>query len=331
MRQQLQMLRRRQFVIPRNQHAAAEKNRVCRNQPLRLIGHDDRRAVPHLEIGVLKRAAKRTRHFLKVRVGKPHFFAVAIGFNQAGFVGPALQRILERCTQAGILAEIKHSMFLSHHQEVVNGRWPVVSYCVSPGSYDRQLASRPPLLQTRLDPIRQRTKIRHALQFVVRQLDREVMLQPGQQVERLQAVDPERLEEVIVGRKLLPRHLKVGRRKIENLVERVIGRRHEYCAFQIIKLQITNYKFTASTVALPHSLQTCAALLRPLDANKGRKKYQSPASTPHTGSVSQTPSPPLPSAGQISRLGWPSRALPATPRLRRQSGSPARSAAPSLH
>src|SRR5208282_3686480 len=62
-----------------------------------------------LEVGVLKRAAKRTRHFLKIRIGKPHFFAVAIGFNQAGFVRPALQRILERCTQAGILAEIKHS------------------------------------------------------------------------------------------------------------------------------------------------------------------------------------------------------------------------------
>ena len=101
-----------QLVIQRNQYAAAERNGVCRNQPLRLVRHDDRRAVARLKVGVLKRTAKRARHFLKVGVGKPNFFAVAIGFNQAGFIGPVLQRILERCTETGILSEIKHSMFL---------------------------------------------------------------------------------------------------------------------------------------------------------------------------------------------------------------------------
>src|SRR5260370_1061097 len=190
------------------------------------------------------------------------------------------------------------------------------------------IAARSPTLKSASSSARQS---RRALQFVVRQLDAEVMLQSRQQIERLQAVDSQRPEEVVVGRKFFPRHLKVGRRKIENLVERVIGRRHEYCAFQIIKLQITNYKFTASTAALPRSLQTCAALLRPPDANKGRRKYQSPASTPHTESVSQTPSRPRPFAGRISRPGWPWRVLPAAPRLRRQSGSRGQSVAPSLH
>ncbi len=114
MRKQLQMLRRGQFVIQRNQHTAREENRIGRNQPLRLIRHDNRRSITCLEIRILKCAAKRARHFPKVRVGKPHFFAITIGFNEAGFVRPALQRILERCTQAGILTEIKHSGFLSH-------------------------------------------------------------------------------------------------------------------------------------------------------------------------------------------------------------------------
>ena len=72
----------------------------------------------------------------------------------------------------------------------------------------------PLLLKSRLNPIRERPEIRHALQFIVRQLDAEVMLQSRQQIKRLQAVDSQRLEKVVVGRKLLPWDLKMGRRKI---------------------------------------------------------------------------------------------------------------------
>src|SRR6266849_6602758 len=103
------------------------------------------------------------------------------------------------------------------------------------------------------------------------------------------------------------------------------------------KLQVTNsYKspitnFRANRAATPHSPQTSVALLRPLDANKDRRKYQSPASTLHTGSASQTLSLPLPFFGQISPPGWLWRARLATPRLRQQSGSPVQSAAPSSH
>src|SRR5713101_9840229 len=107
------MLHRRELVIQRNQHPAAKENRIRRNQPLRLIRHDDRRTIPNLELRVLQSTAKWTRHLLEVGVCKAHLLAVAIRFNQAGFVGPALQRIPQRRAQAGILTEIKHSQFVS--------------------------------------------------------------------------------------------------------------------------------------------------------------------------------------------------------------------------
>ena len=52
----------------------------------------------------------------------------------------------------------------------------------------------------------------------------------------------------------------------------------------------------ASTAAVLRSPQTSAALLRQPAANKGRRKYQSPASIPHTESVSQISSLPPPFA-----------------------------------
>ena len=57
-REKLQMLGGREFVIERNQDAAAEENRVGGNQPFRLIGHDDRGARAVREI---RRPAARAR------------------------------------------------------------------------------------------------------------------------------------------------------------------------------------------------------------------------------------------------------------------------------
>src|ERR1700733_11214520 len=102
------MLRRRQFVVQRNQYSAAKENRIRRNQPLRLIRHDDRSPVAHFEIGVLERATQRPCHFLEIGISKPHLLAVAIGFNQASFVGPAIESSAQSRAQAGILMEIKH-------------------------------------------------------------------------------------------------------------------------------------------------------------------------------------------------------------------------------
>ena len=54
------MLSRGQLVVERNQHATAEENRIRRDQPFRLIGHDDRGTVPGFEFGILKRAGVAT-------------------------------------------------------------------------------------------------------------------------------------------------------------------------------------------------------------------------------------------------------------------------------
>ena len=83
------------------------------------------------------------------------------------------------------------------------------------------------MLQPRLNSLRQCAEVRHALQFVIRQLDAEVMLEPREQVERLQAVNAESLEKVVIRRELFPRHLEVGRGKTENFVESVISSGHD--------------------------------------------------------------------------------------------------------
>ena len=54
------------------------------------------------------------------------------------------------------------------------------------------------VLQSCLDPAGQRSEVGDSLQFVVGKLDLKMMFQPGQQVQSLQAVNPKRLEEIVV-------------------------------------------------------------------------------------------------------------------------------------
>jgi hypothetical protein len=82
------------------------------------------------------------------------------------------------------------------------------------------------ILQSCLNTLSQGTEIGHALEFVVRELDAEMVLEPRQQVERLQAVDAECLEKIIVGSKLLARHLEVGGRETDYFVESLILSAH---------------------------------------------------------------------------------------------------------
>ena len=63
---------------------------------------------PALNSASCKRARKRQRHFLEVGISQPGLFLVAIGFDQAGFVRPAVQRVAQRSAQAGILIKIEH-------------------------------------------------------------------------------------------------------------------------------------------------------------------------------------------------------------------------------
>src|SRR2546426_3484529 len=61
------------------------------------------------------------------------------------------------------------------------------------------------------------------------------MLQPGQQIQRLQAIDPESLEEVVVGSKFLAWNFELGRRKIKYFVKSSLSIRHS-CSHSIRNL-----------------------------------------------------------------------------------------------
>ena len=97
-----------QLVVERNQHAAAVENRIRRDQPLRLIRHDDGGAVAGIEIGVFESARQRQGDLFEIGVGQADFFAIALGFDQADFGGKAVERIAQRRAQACVLAEIEH-------------------------------------------------------------------------------------------------------------------------------------------------------------------------------------------------------------------------------
>ena len=108
--QQLHVLRRRELIVERHQHPACIKNRICRQQPLRLIGHDDRRAITRLEVSILQSPRQGQRHLFEIRIGEAGLLPVAIGFDQAGFIGPAVDRVAQGSPQALILAEIEHQV-----------------------------------------------------------------------------------------------------------------------------------------------------------------------------------------------------------------------------
>lgn len=59
-------------------------------------------------------------------------------------------------------------------------------------------------------------EIAHTLQFIVGKLNVKMILELRQKIERLQAVDTERLEKIVVRRKLLARHLEVSGSQIED-------------------------------------------------------------------------------------------------------------------
>ena len=71
--------------------------------------------------------------------------------------------------------------------------------------------------QPRLNPLSQGSKVRNSLQFVVRKLHVEVILQPGKHIQSLKAVDPEGFEKIIIGSEVFARDLELRRCKIEYL------------------------------------------------------------------------------------------------------------------
>ncbi len=108
MSQQLELLGRRELVIQGNQHAAAIKNGIGGDQPLRLVRHDDRGASAISQARILQRASKRVRNFLELAVGEADFLAVAVRFDQANLIGPAIEGVAQRFPEAIVFSEIEH-------------------------------------------------------------------------------------------------------------------------------------------------------------------------------------------------------------------------------
>jgi len=88
-------------------------------------------------------------------------------------------------------------------------------------------------LDSRLNSGGQSAEIAHSLQFIIWQFDVEVIFQFRQQIERLQAVDAQRLEKVIVGRELLPGDLEVRGCERKNFVQCLIR-----CLHKPLKIQL---------------------------------------------------------------------------------------------
>ena len=107
--QQRQVLAGSQLVVERHQHAAAAKHGIGGDQPLGLIGHDNRGAITGGKAGFLQRRGQRQRGFGELPVGEPRALALAIGFDQADLVRPAFDRRGQRRAQGFVFSEIEHN------------------------------------------------------------------------------------------------------------------------------------------------------------------------------------------------------------------------------
>ena len=108
MLEQLPMVVRREFVIERHKDAATEEDGVGRDQPLRLIRHDDAGSSASGEAYVLQSFGQRMRTFFEISVSQALFFALAVRFDQAHFVRKLIQRIPQRFADRLILRQIQH-------------------------------------------------------------------------------------------------------------------------------------------------------------------------------------------------------------------------------
>jgi hypothetical protein len=82
-------------------------------------------------------------------------------------------------------------------------------------------------LEPRLNSCSQRPEIAHALHFVIRQLDIEMLFQAREHFKSLQAIDSEFLEKIVAGRKRCARHLEMLCREIQNFIGGLVDRPHE--------------------------------------------------------------------------------------------------------
>lgn len=83
-----------------------------------------------------------------------------------------------------------------------------------------------PASEAGLNSLGERAEIADALKLVIGQFDMEMLLDAREQVKRLQAIDAERLEEIVARIKLLQGNLEVLRRELKDFVGRFLQRGH---------------------------------------------------------------------------------------------------------
>src|ERR1700690_4664930 len=89
------------------------ENRVRRNQPLRLIRHDDGGALAGIEIRIFESAGQGQSDFLETEIRQPNFLAIAVRLDQAHLGGKAVERIEQGRAKARVLSESEHQQVIS--------------------------------------------------------------------------------------------------------------------------------------------------------------------------------------------------------------------------
>ena len=85
------MLNRGQFEVDRNQNATAVEHRICRDEPLRLVGHDDGGAVGFVKSRGLQGRSDALGSSFEVAVRESAIFAFAVGFDETEMFLPLIQ------------------------------------------------------------------------------------------------------------------------------------------------------------------------------------------------------------------------------------------------
>ncbi len=113
MGEQLKVLSRAEFVVERHKNATAIEDRIGRDQPFRLIGHDDRGAIVRIEVSVFEGAGERQCDLFEIGIGETKLFAITLRLNQTDFGGKAIKGIAQGGAETGVLTEIEHQRFIS--------------------------------------------------------------------------------------------------------------------------------------------------------------------------------------------------------------------------
>src|SRR5690242_17349852 len=108
MLEELPLLFRGEFVIERDEHAAAIENRAGGNQPLGLIGHDDGCAVVGLEACVLQSLGQKLCALFEIAISEALFLAASIRFDEANLRSKLVERVLQRGPDGLIAGQVKH-------------------------------------------------------------------------------------------------------------------------------------------------------------------------------------------------------------------------------